>query len=150
MNHSQISLTNGLGISIFLTVLLGLGTILNIYLATQSLAKPTTAVFMFVGSMLFLGFSYTSYPRWVTIKVLNSNTIEWTTKTLYGTKTERYENITKIKLYHPKGGYAFRIYQKRKEDNAFKGGLGKQDAQVIVDLLRRKQLPLQTEYFQEK
>ncbi len=150
MNHSQISLTNGMGISIFLTVLLGLGTILNIYLATQSLTKLPQAIFILVCSVVILGFIYMSFPRWITIRVVNSTTIEWTTKTLYKTKIEHYENITKIKLHHPRGGYALRIYQKGKENQAFKGGLGKQDAQTIVDLLRENQLPLQTEYFQEK
>jgi len=150
MNHPQISLTNGMGISILLTILLTLGSILNIYLATQSIAKPAQALLMVVVSAIVLGVTYTSFPRWTTIQVPNSHTIIWTTKTLYGTKIQHYNNISKIKLSHPKGGYALRIYQQEEKDYAFRGGFGKLEAQAMVDLFRGNQLPLKTEYFQEK
>jgi len=150
MNHPHISLTNGMGISILLTILLTLGSILNIYLATQSIAKPAQAILMVVVSVAILGGIYTSFPRWTTIQVPNPHTIIWTSKTLYGSKIKHYENITQIKLHHPKGGYALRIYQKGSEDYAFKGGWGSKEAQAMVDLFRKAGLPLETEYFQEK
>lgn len=139
-----------MGISILLTILLVLGSILNVYLASQSIAKPAQAVLMVVVSIIVLGVTYTSFPRWTTIEVSNPHTIVWTTKTLYGSKIKHYDNITKIKLHHPRGGYALRIYQKGNEDYVFKGGWGSKEAQAMVDLFRQTKLPFETEYFQGK
>ena len=105
---------------------------------------------MVVVSAGVLGFTYTSFPGWIIIEVPNSQTVIWRTKTLYGTKIKHYENISNVKLHHPKGGYALHIYQKGSEDYIFKGGLNSDKAKAIIDLFRKTGLPLDTEYFQEK
>lgn len=88
---------------------------------------------------------------WTTVKVYDDKTMEVTTKTIFGSKTYRYKDITKIKLYHvPKGGYAIRVYQAGVEKPRFNGSFGYKNAQQLVAFFQKTSLPFETKLFQKK
>ncbi|OJJ17455.1 hypothetical protein BKI52_26655 [marine bacterium AO1-C] len=151
MNHSQISFSTGIGLAIFSTILFGGSTVLGIFLSIKAIMKPSQGYLLSFLSALILFAVYYFLLFWTTIKVPNRQTLELTTKTVFGSKTKRYENITKVKLFHvPKGGYAIRIYQQGVKDYAFKGGFSHKNAKALADLFHKTDLPLETKLFQER
>lgn len=44
MMQSQISISTGIGLTIFMTILLGSGAVLNIILGVKSIIKPSNAI----------------------------------------------------------------------------------------------------------
>lgn len=151
MVQSQISISTGTALSIFFTIFFGSLTILNIFLGIKSLMKPEKVILTIAGLLFVLFMVYCFLLFWTTVKVYDDKTMEVTTKTIFGSKTYRYKDITKIKLYHvPKGGYAIRVYQAGVEKPRFNGSFGYKNAQQLVAFFQKTSLPFETKLFQKK
>lgn len=149
--QSQISFSTGIGLTIFMTILLGSGAVLNIILGVKSIIKPSSAILTGVLVTVVLFAIYYFLLFWTIIKVPNQQTLEVTTKTVFGSKTIRYENITKVRLYkQPRGGYALHIHQTGVDKPAFKGGLSYKNAKKLVPFFQGTGLPFETKLFQRK
>lgn len=150
MNYPQVSFSTGVGITIFSTLVFGGGAILSAVSGIQAPEKPTQSYWTVVLCLLILFIIYYLVLFWTTIKVLDQQTLELTTKTVFGRKTQHYENITKVELYRmPKGRYALRIYQKEMGGSVFTGGFSYKNAKTLVRFFSETKLPFQTELFQK-
>jgi len=151
MNYPQISFSTGVGITFFSTLLFGGGALLSIISGIKAVNKPAQSYVTVTLCLLILLIVYYLVLFWTNIKVLDHQTMELTTKAVFGQKTKRYENITKVQLYRtPKSGYALRIYQKDIKNSVFTGGFNYKNAKALANFFPKTALPFETTLFQEK
>ncbi len=132
---TQISISTGIGISIFYTFFLGGIFVLFLFLP-KSEATNKYFYFVMITIPLMLFGIYYFLLFWTTFKTDNQKLII-EQKALFKNETKEFENIEKITFYHRKGNYALQIESKNREKPTQYFGFSKSNKKEVQIFLEK-------------